>query len=128
MPPPYLRRSAIIARMMGPASRSEIPNVAMATTAVAILVHGQLSIIGKIRGSPRASGIFYCRQNGVPKSPALRQLSRTRRDRRGVVSANSPIWCGINGRKADNLIISTLISLEYVANIAVRCEERAKTN
>jgi len=70
---------------MGPPSRSEIPNVAMATAAVAILVHSQLSIIGKIRGNPWASGIFYCQQNGVPESPALCQLSRTRRIRRGVV-------------------------------------------
>lgn len=84
LPPPYLRRSAIIAWMMGPPSRSEIPNVAMATAAVAILVHSQLSIIGKIRGNLWASGIFYCQQNGVPESPALCQLSRTRRIRRGV--------------------------------------------
>jgi len=48
---PYLRRSAIIARMMGPLSRSEISGVAM-VTAVAILVHSQLSIIGKDKREP----------------------------------------------------------------------------
>jgi len=54
---------------MGPPSRSEISDVAMVTAAVAILVLGQLSIIGKIRGNPRASRIFYRRQNGDPESP-----------------------------------------------------------
>lgn len=69
VPSPYLRRSAIIARMMGPPSRSEISDVAMVTAAVAILVLSQLSIIGKIRGNPRASRIFYRRQNGDLESP-----------------------------------------------------------
>lgn len=50
--PPYLRRSAIIARMMGPPSRSEISGVAMVTITVAILVHSQLSIIGKDKRQP----------------------------------------------------------------------------
>lgn len=37
------------------------------------------------RQPPGIRDIFYCQQNGVPESPAFRELSRTRRVRRGII-------------------------------------------